>query len=129
MSAERTKRGFDIIQPSPLTTLAYSLITVERTKQEAKWGTQRHGMAVWNAVAMEEVGEAAQALLKLRSIPLDPDGYDPTLAPSALTMVRLGAIRELETEVIQAAAVYVAWLEHLIEARSTASILPDERWE
>ncbi len=127
MSAERAKRGFDIIEPSPLTKLAYSLITSERTKQEAKWGTQRHGMTVWNTVLMEEVGEVCQEILKLRALPL-PASDHPADASNE-RYERIVAIRRLETELIQMCAVGVAWLEHLIEVRSRVGILPDERWE
>lgn len=123
------RKGPDIIQPSPLYQAAMRLILRERTAQQAKWGEQRHGMAIWNLVLTEEVGEAAQALLKLRSLPLPEETPDPTLAPDARTMARYDAIRALETEVIQVAAVAVAWLEHLIEVRSRTDILPGEVWE
>lgn len=36
----------------------------ERAKQEAKWGAQKHSREKWLAILMEEVGEAAKAVLE-----------------------------------------------------------------
>jgi len=35
----------------------------ERERQFKKWGSQRHNKAFWLAILVEEVGEAAKALL------------------------------------------------------------------
>ncbi|MCE5264310.1 MAG: hypothetical protein LLG97_12350 [Deltaproteobacteria bacterium] len=59
----------------------------EREKQDAKWGSQNHGDSMWLTVLMEEIGEACAAGLQMRSD------------------------AEIEQELIQAAAVLVAWLE------------------
>jgi NTP pyrophosphatase (non-canonical NTP hydrolase) len=58
----------------------------ERTLQDAKWGEQNHDDFVWHAILSEEVGEAAEAMLKQQ-----PDN--------------------LRNEIFQIAAVCVAWLE------------------
>ena len=61
-------------------------IIVERERQYQKWGRSSHSFGAWLAILMEEVGEAAKAGLE--------DRYD-----------------ELHKELIQCAAVLVAWLE------------------
>lgn len=61
-------------------------IEAERMKQDAKWGEQNHTPLKWLAILMEEVGEVAQAILQGN---------------------RLQCIEEL----IQCAAVIIAWLE------------------
>jgi hypothetical protein len=65
----------------------YQLIRDERTRQDAKWGPQHHEDGKWLLILTEEVGEASQASLQGRE--------DDTVA-----------------ELIQSAAVIVAWLEH-----------------
>lgn len=37
-------------------------IRVERLRQDAKWGIQRHEYPVWLTILVEEVGEVAQAI-------------------------------------------------------------------
>jgi NTP pyrophosphatase (non-canonical NTP hydrolase) len=39
-------------------------ILVERTAQDAKWGEQNHDPFKWVAIATEELGEAAKAVLE-----------------------------------------------------------------
>jgi NTP pyrophosphatase (non-canonical NTP hydrolase) len=41
-------------------------VIAERYRQDAKWGEQNHSMEWWLAILMEEVGEAAQAILETR---------------------------------------------------------------
>lgn len=36
-------------------------VFLERIRQNAKWGYQRHPIGTWLAILMEEVGEVAQA--------------------------------------------------------------------
>ena len=64
-------------------------IIAERAAQDAKWGEQNHDDYYWLAILSEEVGEAAQAFLQ-------EQGND----------------RVIE-ELVQAAAVIVAWMEAL----------------
>ena len=66
---------------------ALGLIISERIAQNVKWGEQNHDDCKWLAILAEEVGEAAQAMLQEQ-----------------------GAARVRE-ELVQAAAVIVAWLE------------------
>lgn len=65
----------------------------ERNRQDAKWGEQNHLDVVWNAILMEEVGEASQEVL--------------TTAFGAAAKGH-GDLRE---ELVQVAAVAVAWIE------------------
>lgn len=97
--------------------LALYLVERERQRQEDKWGPQRHGMPVWVTVLTEEVGEASQALLQLRSMPLEEPGE------------RRAQLVSLQREVVQVAAVAVAWLEHINEAITAGQGLPSEVWE
>lgn len=67
----------------------YRLIAWERQQQNIKWGTNFHGRPdeQWLTILTEEVGEAAQDILK-------------------------GREEELVKEVIQIAAVCVSWLRY-----------------
>lgn len=66
----------------------YTLIDIEREKQDAKWGDlpRRLQDLLWLSILVEEVGEVAQAILKRDWI-------------------------NLKEEIIQVAAVAIAWLE------------------
>lgn len=75
-------------------------VRAERRSQDAKWGRQSHDPMVWLAIAMEEVGEAAQAALQRRFA-------DPPLSPE-----ERGRLDDhCREELIQAAAVLVAAVE------------------
>ena len=63
-----------------------AFIREERAKQDAKWGEQNHTDDHWMMILQEELGEAAQALLN-------------------------GKGDDAHGELIQSAAVLVAWLE------------------
>ena len=68
--------------------IAMEKIQAERQRQDDKWGADRMlDNYVWLAILTEEVGEAAEATLK--------------------------ELPEVEKEVVQIAAVAVAWLECL----------------
>ena len=41
-----------------------NLIQSERNAQDEKWGEQRHSDEKWLAIAVEEVGELAEAILE-----------------------------------------------------------------
>lgn len=69
-----------------LTEKVINSILAERKRQDDKWGIQRHQPDYWMLIAIEEVGEIAQALLQN-----DRESY--------------------RKELIQTAAVFVAWLE------------------
>ena len=68
---------------------AVELIRLERSRQDAKWGEQRHMPLYWLAILMEEVGELAKVILE----------------NDALGM---------RHELVHVAAVAVAWLECLV---------------
>lgn len=63
-------------------------VLLERDDQERKWGTQNHIDFKWFAILAEEVGEAAEAALE------NDQGRG-----------------ELREELVQTAAVAVAWIE------------------
>lgn len=65
----------------------------ERERQDDKWGVQNHLDLTWNAILMEEAGEAAQEILT-QSFGAAGNGH--------------GDLRE---ELVQIAAVAVAWIE------------------
>lgn len=73
-----------------LTAVAVAAIHAERERQDMKWGSQRHlHDDVWNRILGEEVGEVAKAL----------NEQEP--------------IENLRAELVQVAAVCVAWIEAL----------------
>lgn len=65
----------------------------ERRNQDATWGEQNHEDGWWMAILAEEVGEAAQETLRMHF-----GGKAP---------------HDLREELIQVAAVAVAWVEAL----------------
>jgi hypothetical protein len=88
-------------------------VTRERRLQHQKWGTQRLSWPEWASVLLEEVGEAAREGNQLYwSSPVTPDAEAYLKA------------KALEKEVTHAAAVAVAWLEHIQEALAAGPI-PD----
>jgi len=66
----------------------------ERLRQERLWGEQNYSNYKWSAVLGEEFGEACKAALEV-------DEFDPE------------SRGELRRELIQVAAVAVAWVEQL----------------
>lgn len=75
------------------------LILDERGKQNRRWGSPDHNDLFWNAILNEEIGEIARAILT----------EDST---------------QLATELVQAAAVIVAWLENQMPPQPLTN--PDE---
>lgn len=65
---------------------AFSAIRSERDRQDQKWGQQDHDDRLWLGILVEEVGEVAKAIIDEQAADLDK-------------------------ELVQAAAVIVAWLE------------------
>lgn len=78
---------------SPARESALEDVWDERDRQDEKWGEQNHLDLTWNAILMEEVGEAAQEVL--------------TTAFGAAAKGH-GDLRE---ELVQVAAVAIAWIE------------------
>lgn len=81
-----------------MTEPGYAPVTVlkevleERDRQDKKWGEQNHVDTIWNAILGEEVGDVAeQVLAGVFDWPID--------------------LTKLEAELIQVAAVAVAWVQ------------------
>lgn len=75
----------------------WSLIKMERIKQNAKYGEQNHDDFGWLAILAEEFGEAGKAVCEQLG-----------------TKYSKLALREnLEIELVQIAAVCIAWIECL----------------
>ena len=52
-------------EPLKITKEAFNnLIQIEREAQDEKWGEQRHSDEKWLAILLEELGEAAKAVLE-----------------------------------------------------------------
>lgn len=80
---------------------AIERVHAERRRQDDKWGSQRDlPPATWHLILSEEVGEVAEACLGVH----DTKGV---------------SYPELRAELVQVAAVAIAWLEAL-EAEATA---------
>lgn len=77
-------------------------VMAENWSQLSKWGIQNHSASVWLAILSEEVGEVARAILEAR--------HEPSLVP----MVR--------SELIQVAAVALAWIEASDDGRAEVGI-------
>ena len=67
----------------------YQEIQEERTTQDVKWGEQNHGDLYWLGILVEEVGELSKEIIEM------------------------GDNGQLRGELVQCAAVAVAWLEAL----------------
>lgn len=75
-------------------------VVLERHRQDKKWGIQRHSFLRWYAILGEEVGEVAEALQQGMKSAKNTDADD------------------LYKELIQVAAVAVAFAEHVLEDKS-----------
>lgn len=64
----------------------FEKIAAERQRQDSKWGEQNHEAGMWSLILGEETGEASKAFLQ-------------------------GNEAHAVTELIEAAAVIVAWIE------------------
>ncbi|MCK5601615.1 hypothetical protein KAR91_07100 [Candidatus Pacearchaeota archaeon] len=71
------------------------LILAERQHQDIKWGKPNHDPFIWQTILTEEVGEVAHEVL-----------------------AGVGHTNNLKDELIQVAAVAVAWLEVIIECEN-----------
>lgn len=76
-----------------LQRVVLGLVQAERENQDAKWGAHRDlPSGIWLAILLEEIGEVAKIMLE-----------DPSQE----------AVERLSDELIQVAAVAVAWIEGL----------------
>ena len=76
-------------------------IVEERRNQDKKWGEQNHDDYIWHAILTEEIGEVSQAILH--------DRFGGAAA---------GTVR---TELVQVAAVALAWIECIDRRLKTLS--------
>lgn len=72
----------------------FEMIGAERARNLARWGDQRHASGLWQLILTEEVGEVAEASL---------DVYTG----------KMTSTHEIVAELVQVAAVAVAWIEDL----------------
>lgn len=77
-------------------------IAYERLRQIDEFGNQQHGLTVWGAILGEEVGEVNNAVLQLEFGVVELNR-------------RMRALKHLRNELVQVAAVCVAWCESLDE--------------
>lgn len=77
----------------------FSEIRAELDRQDEKWGEQNHDDGIWALILGEEFGEACMAALEYEF----GDSEDPT--------------KHLEEELIQVAAVAIAWVENIRSRR------------
>lgn len=81
------------------TQTIFTQIMDERRRQDEKWGEQNILNPEWLAVITEELGEVAEAVLQHRFSPKE--------------QVRANGLEDLRCELVQVAAVAVAWVEAL----------------
>jgi hypothetical protein len=79
------------------TCLVLDEVGEERKRQDAKWGTQNHGLPVWTMILAEEVGEAAR------------EANDFYFSKDPSVSAEKG--RNYRAELVQVAAVAVAMIE------------------
>lgn len=85
-------------EPGNVRSAVCAMIFQERNAQIEKWGNQNHHPhLIWNAILVEEVGEVSKALLEG---PVSQHRISPDM-------------ESLEEELVQVAAVAVAWLEKI----------------
>lgn len=90
---------------------AIRAITGERHASHATWGKQRIGIEVWNLVLTEEVGEFAQATLRLRQHLIAHREHGTQAYPGAV----IDLMRDMRAEMIQVANVAISTIEQLDE--------------
>lgn len=75
-------------------------VQLERANQDTRWGEQNHGDLRWLAILAEEFGEAARAVTELAAATSDSAEVEQWEEC-------------LEIELVQTAAVAVAWIESI----------------
>ena len=78
-------------------------IIAERHYQDGRWGVQEHEDTKWGMILGEEVGEACEAVLKLR--------FHKDIGQATTPALDRQHVEALERELVQVAAVAIAWLE------------------
>lgn len=79
------------------------VIMEERARQDQKWGEQNHGDERWHLILGEEVGEVAKAILERR--------VSGEIRKAMGRTERGLTDEEIRAEIVQVAAVALAWLE------------------
>lgn len=79
----------------------------ERDAQDEQWGQQDHDGTIWATILGEEYGEACKAVLYNKYTPYATTEHD------ALGRAYEARVALLRKELIQVAAVAVAWVEAL----------------
>ena len=86
------------------------LIRTERMRQDRKWGEQNHNDYYWLGILTEELGEAAKALIEGAITAYAPEDF-PDKNVKCHYVRQRNDTAALEKELVQVAAVAVAWLE------------------
>jgi len=87
-------------------------IVLERNRQDAKWGIRLDQPdMIWLGILAEEFGEVAKETVDMHFAPQEAEGGIPIFWDT----------KHLEKELIQTAAVCVAWYESLIKNRNSKS--------
>ncbi len=86
-------------------------ILAERSEQLALWGEQGHDDLRWHAILTEEVGEVAKELC----------GFFESVQSGRSTVAVSLHLARLKRELIQVAAVAVAWIENLNRLTGSSS--------
>lgn len=108
------------LTPRVITILVLQEVGEERVSQDQKWGVQNHDDMTWTAILAEEMGEAAQAALEARPgpPPSDVDIREEDVYEISPGVYNTAEEQILRDELIQTAAVAVAWIE-AIDRRNT----------
>ena len=80
-------------------SLVFQRIGEERLRQDKNWGIQNHSNEIWLSILIEELGEVIKNSNELRE--------------SKITKYHYWYKNQIKKELIQVAAVAVAWLEDL----------------
>ncbi|MBA7500890.1 hypothetical protein ES704_03652 [subsurface metagenome] len=97
MKKSTAKESLEMLRKMSISELIWN----ERVKQDATWGKQNHNNEKWFTIIGEEVGEIANAI----------NEYNPTGNKRKYT--KIACLENLEYELIQTAAVAIAWIECL----------------
>ena len=88
-------------------------IKAERQRQNEKWGEQNHSVIEWQAILMEEVGEASKEAVDFHFQNPYKDGRGELQEVSENDVVQRIRLRNYRKELIQIAAVAVQMIECL----------------
>jgi hypothetical protein len=85
-------------------------ITIERARQDSKWGEQNHDYPSWLPILQEEMGEASRSFLKATFTAVEAEGARREGKPVDTTPATAHAAN-FRKELIETAAVVLAMLE------------------